>query len=229
MELPRFRLEKLKIYVFRDDKRQGHPVTTLEAMFNPETYSQHYENIYVNDYQGIRTSGRKSLFKFARSEYLTLTLLLDHTTITPTYSTDSGNMNVYQKVTNFLEVTSYVDGEIREPKYLQIEWGTLIFSCRLVSVDVKYQFFNRAGIPLRASLETKFVKDVDDDKRQKTADASYAAVTKGKWISSSDNLPLIANSLSGDSQSVIRIAEANQLNSIRDLPVGTQIKIPNNI
>jgi hypothetical protein len=227
-ELPRFQLEKLKIHVFRDNKREGQPMDTLEVMFNPESYSQFYENSYANNYQGIRTSGRKALFKFARPEYLALTLLLDHTTITPVYQ-NKDNTDIYQKVEDFLKVTSYVDGEIGEPKYLQIEWGKLMFACRLVSVDIKYQFFNREGIPLRASLETKFMKDVDDDKRQKIAEKSTNDLAKFKRIDSDDTLPLLAYNAYGNANRAISIAQANGLNSIRQLTPGTKIKIPGRI
>jgi hypothetical protein len=226
-ELPRFQLEKLKIHVFRDNKREGQPMDTLEAMFNPESYSQTYENSYVNNYKGIRTSGRKAQFKFARPEYLNLTLLLDHTMITPTYQ-NKDNVDIYQKVENFLKITSYVDGEIGEPKYLQIEWGKLMFACRLASVSVQYQFFNREGIPLRASLEAKFMKDIDDDKRQKIAEKSNNELAKIKRVDADDTLPLLAYVAYGNPNMAIDIAQANSLNSIRQLTPGTKIKIPSN-
>jgi hypothetical protein len=49
------KLEKLKIKVYRTVERSGTPVDIFDVMFNPETYSLKYENVYSTA-QGINTS-----------------------------------------------------------------------------------------------------------------------------------------------------------------------------
>ncbi|NEO00298.1 MAG: hypothetical protein F6K50_34020 [Moorea sp. SIO3I7] len=52
-----FKLEKLKIRVYKDGKRTGKGEDTFEVMFNPESYSLQYGNVYQKK-QGLNTSGR---------------------------------------------------------------------------------------------------------------------------------------------------------------------------
>jgi len=51
-----WKLEKLNILSYYTEKREGHFVK-FEVMFNPESYSLTYENVY-GGHQGINTSGR---------------------------------------------------------------------------------------------------------------------------------------------------------------------------
>ena len=110
-----FKLEKLKISVYGEPLRNGVPQDTFEAMFNPESYSLKYENVYQS-YQGINTSGRTAKYSLSKPQNLSLKLILDNTGVAD-YGL-SGNLlgtkDVYQQVQHFLELTCYMDSKIHE-------------------------------------------------------------------------------------------------------------------
>ncbi|MFK0733591.1 MAG: hypothetical protein ACIWVG_20945, partial [Gloeotrichia echinulata HAB0833] len=171
-----FKLEKLKIHIYGNRLRIGLPQQTFEVMFNPESYSLKYENVYGKN-QGINTSGRSAKYYLSKPAQLSLKLILDDTGVADyglyglagasLVGKIAGKKDVYKQVNRFLQLTTYMDGKLHEPKLLQIEWGDLVFDCRLESVDIKYTLFNRSGRPIRAELDSLFIGDIQDSKRIK--------------------------------------------------------------
>lgn len=230
-----FKLEKLKIHVYEKPSRMGLPQETFEAMFNPESYSLKYQNVYKS-YQGINTSGRKAQYSLSKPQNLSLKLILDDTGVADYgglgFATASlfgklkGTKDIYQQVQKFLELTCYMDGKIHEPKYLQIQWGDLIFDCRLESVNVNYTLFNRSGQPIRTELDTVFIEEIEDSKRIQKEKKSSPDLSHSRTIKAGDKLPLMAQEIYGDSAYYIQLARANNLNNFRKLKTGTTIKLP---
>ncbi|NEO88152.1 MAG: hypothetical protein F6J87_28435, partial [Spirulina sp. SIO3F2] len=192
--LSRFQLEKLKIHVYSDRLRGGMPQETFEVMFNPESYSLQYENVF-QPYQGINTSGRSAQYALSKPSELSLTLILDNSGVVTSPGLGgtlltgsalvnklSGDNDISKRVQQFLELTTYMDGEIHEPKFLKIEWGDLIFKCRLTSVKVSYTLFNRQGQPTRAELDTSFVGDIEDAERLKQENKSSPDLTHTRTV-----------------------------------------------
>ena len=229
-----FKLEKLKIKVFNYQERNNIE-DTFEAMFNPESYSLKYENVY-HSYQGINTSGSTAKYSLSKPQRLSLKFILDDTGVADyglygfagasLVGKISGKKDVYQQVNRFLNLTTYMDGEIHEPKFLKIEWGDLIFDCRLQSVDITYTLFNRSGQPIRAELDTVFIGDIKDSKRIKQENKNSPDLTHRRTIKAGDNLPLIAQEVYGDSAYYLKLASVNNLNSLRQLKIGTTINLP---
>ncbi|MDJ0676395.1 MAG: hypothetical protein QNJ36_13590 [Calothrix sp. MO_167.B42] len=230
-----FKLEKLKIYVYGNRLRIGLPQDTFEAMFNPESYSLKYENAYQT-YQGINTSGCEAQYSLSKPQNLSLKLILDDTGVADyglygfagasLVSKLVGTQDVYKQVQKFLQLTCYMDGEIHEPKFLKIEWGDLIFDCRLKSVNVEYTLFNRSGQPIRAELNTVFIGDIQDSKRIKEENKNSPDLSHLKTIKSGDKLPIMAQEVYGNSAYYLQIARANNLNNFRKLKTGINIKLP---
>ncbi|MFN6497792.1 MAG: hypothetical protein RMX65_012395 [Nostoc sp. DedQUE01] len=230
-----FKLEKLKIRVYGNRLRIGLPQETFEAMFNPESYSLKYENVYQS-YQGINTTGRTAKYSLSKPQNLSLKLILDDTGVSD-YGLSGfaaasflgklkGTKDVYKQVNYFLELTTYMDGKTHEPKFLKIEWGDLIFDCRLQSVNVNYTLFNRTGQPIRAELDTVFIGDIQDSKRIKQENKNSPDLSHSKTIKGGDKLPLMAQEVYGNSTYYIQLACANNLNNFRKLKPGTNIKLP---
>ncbi len=230
-----FKLEKLKIKVYGNRLRIGLPQDTFEAMFNPESYSLKYENVY-HSYQGINTSGRTAKYSLSKPQRLSLKFILDDTGVADyglygfagasLVGKISGKKDVYQQVNRFLNLTTYMDGDLHEPKFLKIEWGDLIFDCRLESVDITYTLFNRSGQPIRAELDTVFIGDIKDSKRIKQENKRSPDLTHKRTIKAGDNLPLLAQEVYGDSAYYLKLASVNNLNSLRQLKIGTTINLP---
>lgn len=226
-----FKLEKLKIRVYGNRRRIGLGEDKFEVMFNPESYSLKYENVYEPS-QGINTSGRATKYSLSKPQNLSLKLILDDTGVADSGIAGAlignilGTKDVYKQVNRFLKLTTHMDGKIHEPKFLKIEWGDLIFDCRLESVNVNYTLFNRSGQPIRAELDTVFIGDIQDSKRIKKENKSSPDLTHSRIIKSGDKLPLMAQEIYGDSAYYIELARANNLNNFRKLKTGSIINLP---
>src|SRR5262245_43095776 len=165
-----FKLEKLTINVYNDDKRQGAPQDTFTAMFNPAAFAMKHENVFAK-FQGMNTSGRRAMYAHSRAKTLALELVLDGSGVSePGSSTPGGasTRSVSEHIEQFLRLCFYMDGTLHEPKFLKIQWGDGAlrnFDCRLQTVDITYSAFDRNGAPLRATLNTTFVEDLEPAKR----------------------------------------------------------------
>ncbi|NER78560.1 MAG: hypothetical protein F6K42_03085 [Leptolyngbya sp. SIO1D8] len=229
------KLEKLKIKSFPTAKRQEGVFTflvkTYEVMFNPESYSFKHENEYQT-YQGINTSGRTARYSLTRSRALSLKFVIDDSSATAGLLTGTSAIGpfprktVYKRVEEFLDFTARMDGELHQPKYLRLEWGDLIFDCRLQSVDVNYTLFNRSGTAIRAELDTTFVEDIEVSKRLQKEGKNSPDLTHTRTSVSGDTLPLLAHRIYRDPNYYIRLAQANKLNNFRKLKAGSTIHFP---
>ncbi len=224
-----FKLEKLKVQVFSTRERLGKPASKdiFEVMFNPESYSQSFENVFSSS-QGINTSGREARYSLSKPSNLSLKLIIDGTGVS-NYGAEnllSGIKDVYKEVQRFLELTSYMDGDIHEPKFLIVEWGKLNFKCRLKSVTVNYTLFDSAGLPLRAELNTVFVSDVETKQRLKKESKNSPDLTHSRIVQAHDTLPLLCEQIYGSPHYFIQIAQVNKLNDFRNLQPGQELFFP---
>lgn len=221
------RLEKLSILVYSSSSRRGRPKNKFEAMFNPESYSLAYENVYQEE-QGLNTSGCPARYSVSKPENLSITLILDDTGVTNTYAKADGKQikNLDRAVETFLELTTEMDGEIHRPYYLTLQWGTLNFNCCLKSLDINYTLFHPSGRPLRAELETLFIEDKEDEGRVREENKSSPDLTHSRTVMGGDKLPLMAKEIYQDTAYYIELARANKLNNFRKLRTGNAINFP---
>ena len=246
--MPKIKLEKLKITAYTVNRNQGNiqlsDGTPLEVRFNPESYSLKYENKY-NKPQGINTSSKPQKYTLSKPQELSLKLIFDSTSkslaenlnlksfatsivpvIPQAISLFQDTEGVYPEVEKFLQLTTFVDGESHEPKFLLVEWGDLQFKCRLASVEVKYTLFARTGKPLRAELDVIFIQDIPDDVRNRLDNLNSPDLTHIRQVKNGDTLPLMAQEIYNDSSYYIQLARANNLDNFRKLKAGTPIKLP---
>ncbi len=198
-----------------------------------------YQNVYEKK-QGINTSSKQAKYSLSKPQELSLTLILDDTgivasgpiqSVLPIASklkkiTRGLEPNVHKKVKKFLELTNDMDGDSHEPKFLTVQWGKLLFPCRLESVDVRYTLFNRNGNPLRAGLDAVFVGDIADDVRTKLENKNSPDLTHVRTVASSDSLPMMASAIYQTPAYYIQLARANKLNNFRRLKTGSSVRFP---
>ncbi|MBT9314479.1 CIS tube protein [Leptothoe spongobia] len=224
-------LEKLKILAYLNPERQGLFAKTYEVMFNPESYSFTYTNDYQTS-QGINSSGLSAQYALTRSRNLSLKFTIDDSSATAGLFAGLSSVGPFPRTTvkdrveEFLDLTTRMDGEIHAPRYLRIEWGDLQFDCRLASVTVNYTLFSRSGIAIRAELDTVFIEDIEESKRLKEEGKSSPDLTHTRTVISGDTLPLMANRIYRDPNYYIQIAQANKLNNFRKLKPGSKLNFP---
>ncbi|MFO1430288.1 MAG: hypothetical protein U1F76_09130 [Candidatus Competibacteraceae bacterium] len=221
------KLEKLKIKAYKSRNRSEKDlVDTFVAMFNPESFSRKYEIVYGKN-QGSNTTDREATYSLSEPSDLNLKLVLDGTGVNQMgIAQIGGQEKVSERVKKFLDLTFRMNGEIHEPNFLKVEWGDLIFSCRLDSVNISYTSFNRDGTPLRAELEVSLISDEAVEKRIKLEDKKSSDLIHSRIVKSGDSLPLLTKEIYGSSRYYLWIAQFNNLDDFRNLTPGQEIFFP---
>lgn len=223
MPLPLFKLEKLRILAFDNEKRAGAPAATFVAMFNPTSYAQTHRIPWTAP-QALNSSGQKLHYVTSLSNALSLVLLLDGTGVDEL--SDGGRPSVKERVQQFFDTTLRYNGEIHEPYYLLVEWGSLKFPCRLASSTVRYTAFERDGTPLRAELTVELLSDHPSETRAKEEGKQSPDLTHSRIVRSGDTLPLLTKQIYGSPDSYLEVARYNRLDDFRRLTPGQELHFP---
>ena len=228
MGLNLFKLEKLKIKAYETKSRSSPPIKTFEAMFNPSSLKQSYKIIWGNkDRQGYNSSGLQVEYTRSKPERLDIDLLLDGTGVDQMGAAALlGPKTVSDRIKEFLDTTFRYNGNIHEPNYLVVEWGSLIFSCRLEWVDITHTNFSRDGTTLRAELNASFISDKEAKRLAKEENKKSPDLSHSRIVREGDSLPLLTNAVYGSSAYYLDVARFNQLDNFRSLNAGDQILFP---
>jgi hypothetical protein len=220
-----FKLEKLKIKAFKDVARRQPFGVPFEAMFNPASFSQSYA-ITWGSKQGIGSSGSQLSYARSKPRALELTLVLDGTGVETMGILALTRKSVKDRVKTFLDVAFRYNGDIHEPNFLLVEWGSLILTCRLSKVDITYTAFERDGTPLRAELAVTLISDKEAKALAREEGKTSPDLTHSRVVRSGDTLPLMTKDIYGSSDSYLDVARFNQLDDFRNLVPGQQILFP---
>lgn len=228
--LSKMKLKKLTIKAYAKKSRSGIPIGTFEAMFNPDSFSQKYEIEYGKN-QGFNSTNSRVNYARSKPRTLNLKLVLDGTGVDEMGIMVFGRKSVSERVKQFLDLTFRMNGNIHEPNYLVAEWGGkedggLIFSCRLLDVNVSYVSFDRDGSPLRAELDINLISDEDVKKRMAQENKSSPDLTHSRIVKSGDTLPLLTKEIYGTSAYYLRVAQVNNLDDFRNLTPGQELFFP---
>jgi hypothetical protein len=224
-----FKLSKLRIEGFRDDKRSDR-IGEIEVQYNPESLSLKHETAFQSK-QGITTSSARARFSHSRSKLLNVSLVFDGTNV------DLFGIQllrapkpVGKRVKEFLDVCYHVKSDTHEPAYLKLSWDQSVigpgFDCRLQSVDINYTSFDRDGSPLHATLAAVFVEDVEANKRAAIDKLSSPDLTHRRVVKAGDTLPLLCREIYGTADHYLRVAAVNELDDVRVLEVGRELIFP---
>lgn len=228
MDLDLFKLEKLTISGFTTDKRAGKPPPDMvfEAMFNPATYSQTYSSVWAK-LPGVNASGARLYYQRSEPSDLTLDLVLDGTGVDEMgIVTLIAPKTVDERLQSFLQVAYTYNGQIHEPNYLLVEWGSLKFPCRLRSVTIKYTSFDRGGKPLRAELAVRLISDEEAKQRTRKEEKQSPDLTHARVVRSGDTLPLLTREIYGSPDAYLDVARWNGLDDFRILTPGQELLFP---
>jgi hypothetical protein len=238
----RFALAKLTIDGYKTEHREGVPLGTFTAQYNPETFSLHHENVFQGE-QGIGCTSGASTWSYSRPRRLAVNLVLDGTNV--------GYMGVEllrrvptvaEQISSFLATCYQLVGEIHQPLYLKLTWGKALggfaalagfgampapsFPCRLASVDIDYQAFDRDGSPLHAVLAAAFVEQLDPAKQAAAEKRSSPDLTHRRVVVDGDTLPLLCREIYGSPSHYLRVAQVNGLDDFRTLTAGQELMFP---
>jgi LysM repeat protein len=221
------KLAKLKIEAYSSRRRRASDlVGTFVAMFNPGSLQRAFAIEYGKG-QGYNSTSKKLNYTRSGPSELNLTLLLDGTGVEELGVNDeTGGQKVSGRIKKFLNLTFKMNGKIHEPNYLSVKWGDLVFPCRLQSVNITYNNFDRDGTALRAELAIVLISDDEVKKRLTEEDKSSPDLSHRRVVRLGDTLPLLTKEIYGSSANYLLVAQANGLDDFRNLQPGQELIFP---
>ncbi len=130
------------------------------------------------------------------------------------------------QVQTFLKLGYQIAGELHQPWYMMISWGTFIMTCVLKSANVTYEMFDNQGRPLRARMSITVEEFISDTLVGKILKLSSPDVSKTITVKEGDTLPDLCAQEYGDPTLYTQVAAANQLKNFRKLNPGMQLLFP---
>lgn len=218
-------LFKLKITAFRDEKfSEAVADGTFKSLLNPEKYVFNYK-IEYNDDQATGSSGNAPRFEKIPPRDLDLEFLFDRTGVLAQQKSSKDN-GVIDDIEKFKTVTCEYSGDEHRPYFLEIAWGSLLFKCVLVEMNIEYKLFNPEGTPLRAVIKAKFKETIEKDLRLAEENKNSPDLTHLRTVSDGDTLPLMCHRIYGDSKYYLQVAQINKLYNFRQLQTGQRVFFP---
>jgi len=213
-------LEKLQVRAYaKPDYALSSLVGTFDAYVNPNELTIAYEMEY-DSAQGSGTTGSRMDFKKVKPGDLSLVFFLDGT------GANGVKIDVQTQIEKFQTITGY-NGDIHRPNYLLVAWGTIqVKRCVLKSASIAYKLFKADGTPLRAAISATFVDAVQDQTRVALAQDSSPDLTHVRVLRAGETLASLCQQMYGDATLYLKVARANQLDSVRRVPAGTRVRFP---
>ena len=212
-------LDKLKILAFSDDTFLK-PAGMLQVSINPESYT-HNHSVQFSDKKNVAEgAGNSGKFNTVDTETVGFSIHFDGTGVTDAI------LNVDAQILLFKKVAYNYNGKIHRTNYLVLSWGTLLFYCYLTKLDITYTMFDSYGLALRAKADVSFSGFTNSKLLAASANKGSPDVNHLKTFKSHDSILLFCDEVYDDSGLYMEVAKANDLDSFRDIPVGTQLVFP---
>lgn len=158
---------------------------------------------------------------------LDLNFIIDNTGALPNSPTgiDSSSKTLADSIKALEEITVKPLASTHRPPFVRVTWGfgSISIFGEVISFNYDYTFFDAYGVPLRANVKMT-IKDFDSDGTNKLFQSPD--ITKMPIVKKGDNIVNISESYYDDKKYFIKLAEFNNLNSLRALKSGKQIQIP---
>jgi hypothetical protein len=200
----------------------------MTVYINPEQYTQSNTIVY-DDTQAQGSSAGSPDYNRTLSEVLTFQLIFDGTGVVPTtipgivpYTQDG----IVTQLNEFMQLAFNYDSDIHSPNFIQLSWGTLVFNCRLSTLNITYTLFKPDGTPLRAKADVKFIEYQAPPDTALDDDAHSPDMSRVVTVRGGDTLPLLCYDIYGSSVYYTEIARINGMDGFRELIPGTQILFP---
>lgn len=134
--------------------------------------------------------------------------------------------DILAEIEAFKNIVLTYDGDIHEPRDVQLLWGTLSFVGKLTSLQFNYKLFQPDGTPVRAVATAAFSGTIDDNLREALKKSNSPDLTHIRKVAEGDTLSLMTYKIYGDASYYLEVARINKLVNFRNLTPGTEIFFP---
>jgi hypothetical protein len=219
-------LTKLTITAYTSDSYSTPAGAALfTAQINPENWKEEYSIKYSSSSTqgGLATKLR---LDHIESGKLDITLIFDGTGLVSTTPMTLMASTVADQIQSFKDLTMKPNGEIHEPNYLGLVWGTFSFQGLLTGLSIEYPLISPTGAPLRAKAHATFETSQSLQKAAQAAGLSSPDMTHTRTVVAGNTLSKMSHDIYGDPKYYIGVARSNDLDQIRQLRMGTQLNFP---
>lgn len=217
-------LEKMTIQGYKDEDFSSKAGSAFEVMINPESYSHKYSINYTKR-KKMGGNTEASDFNQVGKEKIDFKLMLDSTGAIPLSDANKGK-SVKDMVKELKGIVYDYHGDIHQPYFVELIWGSLIFKGRLETFSVEYKMFTPTGDPVRANISMGFAGYMSEEQAASSANNQSPDMTHMVQIKEGDTLPMLCQRIYGRSKYYLKIAEINQLSGFRNLIPGTTLLFP---
>jgi hypothetical protein len=222
-----FKLEKLKIEAYSDSNRKKSAGVPFRAMFNPETLSREYGFSYRAP-PDLNKVPQSPEIAYSPPGSLKIKLLLDGSGVT-----EMGFQNILappksvdEQIAEFLALTYETLGKSHRPNFLRLRYGLFSFDCRLGTVTVTQQAFDRQGKTVRAELDLELISDESIPEKLRNIHYTSPDVSHTLTVRAGDTLPLLTEQIYESDQYYIAVARWNGLDHLRSVDPGMNLLFP---
>ena len=236
------KLEKMKIKAF---DKAGNELVYF-ALVNPETYTIRHQVVYNGTPPPQGNPGKDQQYDHTPPPDLQFDFLFDSTGVIPKplegiagalenipivgaiagALSSTKKYDILEEIQSFKKIVLDYDGDIHEPRTVQLLWGTLFFEGRLTSLQFNYKLFQPDGTPIRVIATAAFTGTIEDDLREALKKSSSPDLTHVRIVKEGDTLPYMTFKIYGDSAYYLEVARVNNLTNFRNLIPGTEIFFP---
>jgi len=230
-------LKKMKLVAYTDisfsTKADG---LDYDVLINPESYALTY-GTEVNQKSAQGSSESITSFSKRSAQSLTFKFLFDGTGVikrggggllsglaVPGLPADKPD--VVQDFEKFKSVVYDYDGTTHQPRYVQLQWGPLLYNCQMTRMTLTFKLFNPDGTPLRAEADCTFQGVIDETKLAAIENRQSPDLTHIRTVIKGDTLPLMCYKEYGDSKYYYQVAQYNGLTDFKKLTAGAKIIFP---
>ncbi|WP_315833153.1 hypothetical protein [Bradyrhizobium prioriisuperbiae] len=220
-------LSKMKIIAYKNDKFTQE-LGRFSVYINPASYSRSYKILY-NDPQAQGSNGASPKFNKTLADTVKFELVFDGTGVVGSplpgvvpFMSDG----IKDQINTFLKLAFSYNGGIHSPNFLEVSWGSLLFKCRLSTLDLNYTLFKPDGTPLRARANAIFTSFLSETELALLATKNSPDLSHVVTVKAGDTLPLLCYDIYGSSVYYLEVARVNGLAHFRDLVAGMQLLFP---
>lgn len=203
------------------------------VQFNPETYSETTEYDFGPEEPPAGGTASETTYKGKKARNYEFDLMLDGTGVSPApppiglmdKALPASGLSVKAQIEYFKFIAG-VQGKTHKPNYLMLVWGTLVVVTVMESMTVDYQMFSPLGLPIRAVMKVKFREHIEQELEDKALNLMSPDVDHQHQVRAGDHLTKIANETYKDPAFYLNVAKANNLDTVRNLTVGSTIHMP---
>lgn len=229
-------LLKMKLVAYDDITFSSPSGDEYEVLINPETYALTYAS-ETNPKSAQGSSESITSFNKRSPQSLTFKFLFDGTGVITrggggllsglaVPGLPSNKPDVMADYEAFKSVVYQYASDTHQPRFVQLQWGPLLYNCQATKMTITFKLFNPDGTPLRAEAECTFQGVIDEEKLAAIENRQSPDLTHVRTVIAGDTLPLICYREYGDSKYYYQVAQINGLTDFKSLVPGSKIILP---